>query len=57
MLAYRFSRTLYFVYVYAYLQVILATLGAGATENSLESVSQIILPVFVIYVLQISKSL
>lgn len=48
MLAYRFSRTLYFVYVYAYLQVILATLGAGATENSLESVSQIILPVFVI---------
>ena len=29
-------------------RVILATLGAVATENSLESVSQIILPVFVI---------
>ena len=44
--AYRFSRALYFVC--ACLQVILATLGAVATENSLESVSQIILPVFVI---------
>ena len=45
--AYRCSRALYCVC--ACLQVyILATLGAGATENSLESVSQIILPVFVI---------
>lgn len=44
--AYRCSRALYFVC--ACLQVTLATLGAGATENSLESVSQIILPVFVI---------
>ena len=44
--AYRCSRALYFVC--ACLQVILATLGAGATENSLESVSQIILPVFVV---------
>lgn len=46
MRAYRCSRALYFVC--ACLQVILANLSAVATENSLESVSQIILPVFVI---------
>ena len=45
MRAYRCSRALYFVC--ACLLVILANLGAVATENSLESVSQIILPVFV----------